>query len=594
MATAQAQPNAALKRRIKRKSRTLPGVIIAIVIVALSWWGWNQSHPADTGTHTMLTAKVTRGDIVETITATGTVNAQTGARVNIGSQITGTVKRLYADIGTYVHVGQPIAVLDLPDVRANLDAAKANLTAAQMKVVQDQSGVNMVRTQSRAAVDQARANLTSANAKLAAASAAARQQHEQTRTDIQKAQAALNASLAALSTAKSNLSQVQAGADLNVQTAQEAINQAKANYTNSNQNYVRNVALLKKGFVAQSVVDAAQASNDVYQSQVSAAQQALQLTKQKVTADLQSAHDAVTQAQQNVDSARAALASAQAEKFLDASKDADVHDAAAAVGQAKAALDTAIGNTANDLLKMQDIAQAQDAAKAAQEQVAYQSAQVDKTIIRTPISGTVLSLAVQQGETLAAGLSAPTLISVADLNRLEIDAYVDETDIGKVRLGQEADCVVDAFPKRVFKGTVFKIGSGSTIQQSVVTYQVSIKIEDRRHQLKPDMTANVTLQVGKRTGVLLVPSEAVKVGVKGSSVYVMTTKDGKQVPVIRKVKTGASDGVNTEIRDGLKEGDTIVRAGMENSGPKFGPQSPFGPSGGGQRPGGGGGGGRRG
>src|SRR5579859_3590706 len=146
MATAQAQPNVALKRRIKRKSRTLPGIITVILIVGLSWWGWNQSHPADTGAHTMLTAKVTRGDIVESITATGTVNAQTGARVNIGSQITGTVKRLYADIGTYVHAGQPIAVLDLPDVQANLNAAQANFTAAQMKLTQDQSGVNMEQT----------------------------------------------------------------------------------------------------------------------------------------------------------------------------------------------------------------------------------------------------------------------------------------------------------------------------------------------------------------------------------------------------------------------------------------------------------------
>ena len=89
----------------------------------------------------------------------------------------------------------------------------------------------------------------------------------------------------------------------------------------------------------------------------------------------------------------------------------------------------------------------------AQAQVDYAKAQVQKTFIRSPISGTVLQLAAQQGETLAAGLSAPTLIIVADLNRLQVDAFVDETDIGKVRLGQEADVTVDAFPQHVFKGT---------------------------------------------------------------------------------------------------------------------------------------------
>ena len=105
-------------------------------------------------------------------------------------------------------------------------------------------------------------------------------------------------------------------------------------------------------------------------------------------------------------------------------------------------------------MKDQDVLQAQEAVKTAQEavrvakaQVDYQKAQLEKTVIRSPITGTVLQLAQQQGETLAAGLNAPTLIVVADLNRLQVDAYVDETDIGKVRLGQEADITVDAFPK---------------------------------------------------------------------------------------------------------------------------------------------------
>src|SRR4029077_9317966 len=123
-----------------------------------------------------------------------------------------------------------------------------------------------------------------------------------------------------------------------------------------------------------------------------------------------------------------------------------------------------------NVLKQQDIEQAREAVSVSQAQVNYSKDQLDKTYIRTPISGTVLQLAAQQGETLAAGLSAPTLIVVADLNRLPVDAYVDETDIGKVQLGQNAAVTVDAFPKKVFKGKVSKIASGSTIQQGVITY----------------------------------------------------------------------------------------------------------------------------
>ena len=111
--------------------------------------------------------------------------------------------------------------------------------------------------------------------------------------------------------------------------------------------------------------------------------------------------------------------------------------------------------------------------------------------------------------------------------------------------------------------------------------------------LKPDMTASVTIQTGVRKDVLLVPSEAVKVGKRGATVTLLTKVEGKDTPTPTKVKTGGSDGTFTEIREGVKEGDKIVLAGLDQGPKGFGPQSPFGPSGG--RPaGGGGGGGRRG
>jgi multidrug efflux pump subunit AcrA (membrane-fusion protein) len=561
-------------------------VVMGVVLASLAWWAYAKSHPAEDPNGKMLTATVTKGDLIETVTATGSVTAQTGAEVHIGSQITGTVKKLNADVGTKVKAGDIIAVLDLPDLQAQVAQARSNLLQSQMHLTQDQSGLDMQKTQSSSAVQQAQAALRSAEAKLASAIAAARLQNAQTPTSIDQAQAQVSVAQAALATAQSNQKQVQASANLQIANAQEQFNQAQANQVNSGLILTRNQDLLKKGFVAQSVVDASLAADTVNRSLISAAQQNVQLVKEQVTANLASANDQVTQAQQQVEAAKAALVAAKAGIYNDAAKQADVNDARAAVNQARANLRLAMGNTTQDLLKVQDIAQAGDAVKVAKSQLDYQEAQFDKTLIRTPISGTVLQLAVQQGETLAAGLSAPTLIIVADLNRLQIDAFVDETDIGKIRLGQEADCTVDAFPKRVFKGKIFKIASGSTIQQGVVTYDVSIAIDNPKGRLKPDMTANVTIQTGKLSGVLLVPSEAVKVGVHGSTVNVVVMKDGKKTVEARKVKTGGSDGVNTEIRDGLKEGEVIVRAGLPNPNQRgFGPQSPFGPSKGGGKKG---------
>jgi len=214
MATAQASPRAEVRRRARRGVRPVPLLVGFAVLGGLGYWGWAKTHPADDITGKLITAVASKGDLQETVTATGSVTAQTGAEVKIGSQITGTIKHLYADVGSTVKAGQLIAELNLPDIQAQLNQAQANLQAADTKYIQQKSGVGMERTQTASAIAQAQAAFRSAQAKLAAAQAAANQQTAQTPTDIKRAQTVLAAAQAALSTARSNLAQTQAGADL--------------------------------------------------------------------------------------------------------------------------------------------------------------------------------------------------------------------------------------------------------------------------------------------------------------------------------------------------------------------------------------------
>ena len=582
----------AARQRTRRFPKFLTFLLILGATGGLGWFAWTKYHPAEDPNAKLITSTVSRGDLSESITATGSVTAQTGALVKIGSQITGRIKRLYADVGSKVTAGQVIAELDLPDIRAQLDQAQASASGAQMKAVQQQTGVSMERTQTGSAIQQARASLASAQARLASAQAAEKLQLAQTPSDIKRSSSALAATQAALSTAKSNLNQVIVSAKLQVANAQEQLNQAQANARNSAANLKRQADLNKQGFVSNSVLDEAKASAAVNQSQVQSAQQNIGLVKEKIAADTQTAADQVTQAEQNILSARATLEASQAGTNQNLVRKAEVNDARAQVRQAQAGLNLALGNITQNDLKLQDVAQARDSAKAASAQVDFYRAQLDKTFIRSPISGTVLQLAAQQGETLAAGLSAPTLIVVADLKRLQVDIYVDETDIGKVKLGQNADVTVDAFPKKKLKGKVVKVASGSTIQQGVVTYDVTIALSQSEIRLKPDMTATAVVQTGTLSNVLLVPSEGIKVGTKGSTVNVVMKKDGKSDTESRHVKTGGSDGVMTEIREGLKEGEVIVLAGNQKKPTGGGgPSSPFGPAGGGGGGGGRGGGG---
>ena len=542
------------------KRKLLPLSLFLLVLAGGGWWAWRATHAADNGAAALITGTVKRGNLTETISATGSVTAQTGAQVKIGSQITGRIKKLSADVGSQVKAGQVIAELDLPDIEAQLNQAKANLSVAQTKLAQQQSGVGMQRTQASSAVLQAQAGRTSALARLRSAQAASDLQQAQTPTEITRAKNAVESAKAALSTAQSNLTQTQAGTALQIANAQQQVNQATATALNSELNLTRQKLLLEKGYVAASTVDQAQAIATVDRSQVLAAQQSLALVQQKNTADVKAGQNQITQAQQEVKTAQASLTAANAGPFQNAVKRAAVGDARAALAQSEANLTLAQGNTAQNTLKSQDVKQAQETVRVVQQQVAYAQAQMDKTLIRSPISGTVLQLASQQGETLAAGLSSPTLIVVADLKRLQVDAYVDETDIGKVALGQSVTVTVDAFPGQSFSGRITKIASGSTIIQAVITYDVTVSLDaNNKNSLKPDMTASVTIQTGTRSGVLLVPSEAIKTSTKGVTVNVLNK--AKTATEARKVTLGGTDGVNTEISDGLKEGETIVLAG---------------------------------
>jgi len=188
----------------------------------------------------------------------------------------------------------------------------------------------------------------------------------------------------------------------------------------------------------------------------------------------------------------------------------------------------------------------------------YAKAELSYATITAPIGGTIASVTTQQGETVAAGLNAPTFITIIDLNKLEVNAYIDETDVGKIGVGQEALFTVDTFADKDFKGKVTAIYPRAVLQENVVNYITLISIENSEGKLKPDMTANVTITLKKKKGVLAIPSAAITR--EGGKKYVMLqAKDGKTIR--REVKTGWKEGSLLEITSGLKEGDVVLVSG---------------------------------
>ncbi len=191
------------------------------------------------------------------------------------------------------------------------------------------------------------------------------------------------------------------------------------------------------------------------------------------------------------------------------------------------------------------------------------------TKILSPIDGTVIDRQIDIGQTVAASFQAPTLFTIAqDLTLMQVATNIDEADIGKIRAGEKALFDVDAFPDRRFEGKISQIRLSPQIVQNVVTYSVLINVVNANLDLKPGMTANVTIPIDTKTNVLKVPNAALRfkpdpaeTGTRpteshGSVVYILDV-NGKLNAV--PVRASITDGNFTAIESTeLKEGTEIV------------------------------------
>lgn len=180
---------------------------------------------------------------------------------------------------------------------------------------------------------------------------------------------------------------------------------------------------------------------------------------------------------------------------------------------------------------------------------------LDHAIIRAPIDGVVITRAIDPGQTVASLLQAPVLFTVAaDLRKMEVEAAIDEADIGEVAKGQEASFTVNAHPERVFRGVVTEVRNSPRVVQDVVTYGAVVTVENLDLALKPGMTASVRIRTARTEDTDSVPSAALRFTPPGeervpglSRVWLL---QGTRLVAIT-VDAGLSDGESTAISGGV-------------------------------------------
>lgn len=210
----------------------------------------------------------------------------------------------------------------------------------------------------------------------------------------------------------------------------------------------------------------------------------------------------------------------------------------------------------------EQVATANESVRRAQTNLGYAT-------ITSPIDGVVLSKSVEEGQTVAASFNTPELFKIAqDLTNMRVVADVDEADIGDVKEGERVTFTVDAYPDDTFEGSVTQVRQEATTTNNVVTYEVVISAPNAQLKLKPGLTASVTIYTAEKTGVLSVPSKALRftptketVGNKkivdcngNNKVWILAGNEIKAVPV----SIGMTDGTHTQIISGLKEGQEII------------------------------------
>ena len=216
--------------------------------------------------------------------------------------------------------------------------------------------------------------------------------------------------------------------------------------------------------------------------------------------------------------------------------------------------------------------------------------------ITSPIDGVVISRAVEEGQTVAAGFETPTLFTIAnDLTQMQVVADVDEADIGQVTEGQRVDFTVAAYPDDTFEGVVEQVRLEATTESSVVTYEVVITAHNPDLKLKPGLTANVTIYTLEKENALSVPTRALRfvpdaellaelemtaepepaqsAGAAKRTVWVVKG----QTLSPRQVSAGATSGDRTEILEGLSDGDVVAvdMAAAAAAAPAAAERSPF-------------------
>jgi HlyD family secretion protein len=450
------------------------------------------------------TARLETGTLIATVNATGNIEPE--AEIRLSFQQAGTVAEVFFERGQAVRKGDVIAKLDTVDLELALAQAQASLEQAKNALLQAQTALENAKAQEI---------IATAN-------------YSRTVAGVRKSE--IDAARAALAAAEANLAKLKAGpepediaaAEAALRNAEAALRRAQSNYDAA---FARNPAAIGAHPAA---LELEQATNNYN----SAKAQYDRATKGADDAQIKAAEQQVMNAKANLD------------KLLNPARRFDIEQAEAQLQQARLQVRNAEVQIAN----------AENQVRLAEIQVRQAQRRLDQAVLKSPIDGVIAAVNIKAGELVGAG--AQPAVVVADLSRYHINITVDEIDIAKVKIGQEVNITLDSLPGVEVKGKVSRISPTSRLVNGVVSYDVRVDIEPTEAELRSGMTANASIVLERRSGVLLAPNWAIRRD-RNTGKSFLTLQVGDQLTEVE-VQTGLRNDTFSEILSGAKAGDVVV------------------------------------
>ena len=526
-------------------------------------------------------APVERKELMLSTSATGQLVPLT--TVDVKSKAGGKVVRLAVDEGTRVKAGDLVAVIDPADTQAAFDQANADLTAADARALQAEKNYELQLRQTENGIRQAEANLETAQARYERARIEAERQPVVSQSSLRSAQAAYDAALAD----QRRLQEVTVP-QLRRETAAN-LERARTDLQTTEAALRRAKELLSKGYVSQAEVDRAQSSYASAKAAYETARQRADTLERDLATQIEAQSNAVKRAAAALEQAKAGL------RDVDVSR-RSLEEAKANLEAARVQLRNAQDARLNVLIRQSEI----QAAKAGtvRSKVSRDNAkvQLDSTTVVAPRSGVVTLKYLEEGTIIPPGTSTfsqgTSIVQISDVTRMFVDCAVDETDIGKIRVGQPVRILTEAYPGRQLPGVVRRINPAATTEQNITAIKVRVEILNfQKLDLRPGMSATCEFILLAKPNVLVAPAQAVR-NENGRTYVKVKTADPKK-PAERDIKVGATGNDGVEVVEGLKEGEEVVVAEIdlaqlrETQQKMLEAQQGGGLAGGGPRPGGG-------